>query len=161
FRSEHDCFFFVRGKIELLRKFDHVSLTGERAAQFAVDWGRGCVGELGANGQMREIGAGQLQFGFESSVANADGTAGRKNNFLPETYVFVWGRGIPVHPSNSKFAGMRRKDFHGNGVLRARMDKIGDVKFIATECADNGVRAGKFIAVDPDVGAVVDAAESQ
>ena len=56
---------------------------------------------------------------------------------------------------------MRRGDFHGNDVLLAPLDVRRNVEFVTAESADDLIRAGDFLAVDPDISAVVDATESE
>ena len=110
---------------------------------------------------MRGVYGGKIEFGFDGGVANGDGAGRRQNNFLPQAHVFVRWRGIPIDPSDAEFRSVRRSDRDGDDVFRADLNEVGDIKFVTAESAGDGIRTSEFLAVDPDIGPVVDPAKRE
>ena len=54
---------------------------------------------------------------------------------------------------------MRRSDRSGHYVLRADLNEVGDIKFVTAESAGDAIRTSEFLAIDPDIGPVVDPAK--
>src|SRR5216684_6270530 len=100
---------------------------------------------------MRCVCAGKIEFGFDGGMAKGDGPGRRKNNFLPQTHVFIRRRGVPIDPGDTELGGMRWSDRDGHYVFSADLNEIGDIKFVTAESAGDRVRAREFFAIDPDI----------
>src|SRR5580692_10815762 len=92
-------------------------------------------------------------------VADGDWAAGFEIDRAPEAHVFIGWRGIPVNPVYAEiFVGLR-EGFHGQGIWLAWRELRGDFVFVGAIGAGYVFGVGDFAAVEPDVGAVIDAAE--
>src|SRR5579859_7095112 len=92
-------------------------------------------------------------------MTQGNGTARREDDFLPEAHVLVGRRGIPIDPRDAEFVGMGSRDFDGNYVPGAGFHVLRDIERVAAKSANDFIRAGDFLSVDPDVGAVIDASK--
>ena len=79
----------------------------------------------------------------------------------PEAHVLVGRRGIPIDPVDAQvFLGLR-DGFNGQHVRPVAHQQRRDVEFVGAIRAGNFARVCDALAVEPDVGAIVDAIEIQ
>ena len=100
---------------------------------------------------------------LEDDEGIADGDVGGlgKKNFFPDAHVFVGRRGIPVNPGDAEIVFSRSGNFDGEGVGGAGFQIFGDIEFEGAVGAGDVFGVGDFLAVEPDVGAVVDSVEME
>ncbi len=94
--------------------------------------------------------------------ADFDGAGDAERDGAPESHVFVRGRGVPVDPVDAEIFFGLGNGFDGKDVRRSAWSKLRrDVEFVDAVRAGDFTRVGDFFAVEPNVGAVVDAGKTQ
>src|SRR5580704_4528524 len=88
-------------------------------------------------------------------MAQRDVTADVEIHLAPDTHVLVRRRGVPIDPGQTQIIFSRGKYFDGQRIV-VRMEKFCEVEFKGAVRASDFVLAGDFLAVDPDVRAVID-----
>ena len=74
-------------------------------------------------------------------------------------HVLVGGGGVPVHPHERQVLRLGGEDLHRYRVGTPGPHQTRDVEFVASERARDLERAPDALAIEPDVGPVVDAVE--
>ena len=95
-------------------------------------------------------------------VTDRHGSARLQIDAAPQAHVFIGRRRIPVHPVDAEVFFRLRDGFDGQQIRpgRARAERR-DFVFVGAIGAGYVFGVGDFVAVEPDVGAIVDAAEVQ
>src|SRR6185437_13271644 len=118
----------------------------------------GGVGEGGGDGEVGLGQAGQVELRFHPGVAHRHRAGGTEKDFAPDAHVLVGRHGVPVHKSDGEVLNAGSVDLDGQGVA-AGVGDAGDVKLELAEGAAHLIFTGDLFAVEPDTGAIVDAAE--
>ena len=119
-----------------------------------------CIVQIRARLQ-RGVGIAAIQCRRHIRIAHSNVAAGSQKHFLPDPHVFVRRRGIPVNPSNSQVLFAGRGYFESQCVGLAVFQVFRHVKFVGAIGSRDFLLSREFLAVDPDVGAVVDAQKMQ
>ena len=110
---------------------------------------------------MGRVERGQVQPREYLRVAQGERSAVGDRHAGPEAHVLVGGGGVPVDPGDPEVAGTGGEDLDGQRVARPRMGEPCHGELVAAERARDLVGSGDPLAVEPDVGAVVDPVEAQ
>ena len=78
-----------------------------------------------------------------------------------QSHVFIRRHGVPVHEGEGEIVLGGREDFDGQGIDAAGRGEFGDIEFEHAVHARGLVRGSDLVAVEPDVGAVIDGIEIQ
>ena len=120
----------------------------------------GGIAEFGAEHEVR-CGVVRMEFRGDERLAQRHAARGSEEDFAPHAGVFVGRCGIPVYPGEAEIIFFGSKDFDGEGVLAGLVQEIADLKFVGTIGAGDVVASGELLAVEPDVGTVIDAQEME
>src|SRR5262249_16376215 len=90
-------------------------------------------------------------------MPQGDVAAGGEKDFARYSGVVFGRRGIPVYPGEAEVVSLRRKNFHGESVLAALVQKFADAVFVGAVGPHDVVASSELLAVEPDVRALVDA----
>ena len=71
------------------------------------------------------------------------------------------GQGFPVDPVDAEVGFGGREGFDGDGVFLAGVQVVSHIEVVGSIGAGDLLVVGDLLAVDPEIGAVVDAAEVQ
>ena len=162
-----------------------LAVAGDRCAQHAADPLGGVVAHAGVDGQPRAVGVGQWQLGVDGGRTDGDSAGCLEVHRFPDAGVAVGNERVsvggilvrsliaqiapvdPVVPAvgqldtvdvlDGSFGG----DLDRQDVRLARLDPRGDVELVVVVHPDDLAVVGDAVAVEPDVGAVVDAGEVQ
>src|SRR5258708_32012672 len=94
-------------------------------------------------------------------MAQCDVAAGGEKDFAPHASVFVGRGGIPVDPGKAEIIFFGGEDFNGESVFAEIVEELVDPEFVGAVGAGDFFAVGKLLAIEPDVGAVIDAKEMQ
>jgi len=120
----------------------------------------GGISEFGGKRKLRRSVSG-VELGVYERMPQSNVAAGGEKNFAPDAGVFVGRSGIPVDPGEAEIIFFGREDFDGEGILAGFVQKFADTEFIGAIGAGDFAAVGKLLAVEPDVGAVIDAEEME
>ena len=119
----------------------------------------GGVPGLHGNAQVRHLQRRQVEGGGDRGMPQRDGTAVRDVHRAPEAHVLVGRHGVPVDPGEGEVGRLRGEDLDRERVARARLRPAGQVQLVSAEGPRHLLRVRQALAVEPDVGAIVDAVE--
>src|SRR5205807_2179919 len=142
----------TRAEFDLLGKFRFFDVP----FQYAFDRLVGSILHLHDYSQLRAVIGWRIDLRNYRGIAQCDRPAGSQVDVTPEAHVFVGRRRIPIHEGDCQVAFGWRKRLDRNHVFGARMRDSADIKFISAPRAPDLFEVGDFLAVDPDVGPVVD-----
>lgn len=149
---ERNDFGFVGSEFDRLREMLAVDL----GMQNGFDGMIGGVAQLGAESESGGLVIG-IELGRDERRAESDfGGIGQKD-FSPDAHVFVGRSGIPVDPGEAEIVFVWSENFDGKSVFSGFVEQGVDAKFVRAIRAGYIGLAGDFFAVEPDVGAIVDA----
>src|SRR5689334_10973779 len=94
-------------------------------------------------------------------IADGNRAGGADPNVAPEAHAFVRRQRIPIDEGDGQIAGLGREDLDRERVVVAGFGRGGDVEREQTPGARQLVRRGDLLAVQPDVGAEIDAIEAE
>ena len=133
----------------------------ELGFQSAGDWRRAGVAQLGLDGEVSLIERRSGEVRGDCRKANFHGTGRAEGDFAPESHVLVGRRGIPINPIDAQvFLGLR-DGFDGEHVRPVAHQQRTDVELVRAISARDVMFSRDSLAVEPDIGAVVDAGEIQ
>src|SRR5262249_28527014 len=92
-------------------------------------------------------------------IAKCDRATGREIDLTPQTHILVGWSWIPIDEGNGQIDIGWSEYLHGNGILSTWTDKFGDIELVGSPGAGDVIQICQLLAVDPDIGAVVDAAK--
>src|SRR6266481_5941396 len=94
-------------------------------------------------------------------MANSDGATRLEEHVAIEAHILIGRSWIPILPVDTEIGFSLGKRFDSEYIWMARNEQRGNLKLIGSECSRDILCAGELAAIDPDIGAVVDAAEIQ
>src|SRR4029077_3307307 len=116
----------------------------------------GSVAQLGAERERGGLVVG-IEFRGDERRAESDFAGVGQENFAPDAHVLVGRSGIPVDPGEAEVVFFGSEDFDGESVFAGLVEQGIDAKFIGAISTGNVGAVGYLFAVEPDVGAIVDA----
>jgi hypothetical protein len=150
--NEANNFGFVAGEFNGLREMLAVDVGMENGFDGMI----GSVAQLGAERERGGLVVG-IEFGGDERRAESDLAGVGQENFAPDAHVLVGRSGIPVDPGEAEVVFFRSEDFDGESVFARLVEQSIDAKFIGAISTGNVGAVGYLFAVEPDVGAIVDA----
>ena len=105
--------------------------------------------------------AGESTCRNHGGITQGNRPAGGDIHVAKHAHVLVRGRGVPVHEGDGQIGVGGGEDLHGENVRFSQDSVSGDVELVGSPGSGYVFRLGERLAVQPDVGAVVDAAEIQ
>ena len=111
--------------------------------------------------QVRFVIGGRIHLRHHGGVAHRHRPAGGDSHLAKQAHVLVRRRGVPIHKGDRQVGIGGGEDFHGQHVRLTRESVIGDVELVGPPRSGCIVALGQLLAVQPDVGAVVDTSEIQ
>src|ERR1035437_2005417 len=94
-------------------------------------------------------------------VANLNRSRGAQVDVTPKPHILIGRRGIPIDPIDSQVVFGGGNGFHRDHVRAIVPQKVAYIELVRAIRARDIVRPGEFVAVEPAVGTIVDAAEMQ
>ena len=118
------------------------------------------VVNFGADGEGRLPVVG-VELGLHKRMAQRHRPGRGEVNIFPNPHVFVGRSRIPVHPGQRQIVFARSENFYRQSIAFSGMQKFSSVEFENPEGAGDFGGIGDLLAVDPDIGPVVDAIQMQ
>ena len=148
---------FLRAEFHLLRKLNLL----DRSSQYA---GHGTVGRIGHVDHHRQPSFRErrhIDIGQHMRITQRRRPTGAQFHFLPQPHVLIGRFRRPIDERDRQIVFVRRQHFDIQQIAARFSQRAGDVEFEIAVGAHHTIGGGNFFAVEPNVGAVVDALEIQ
>ena len=152
---ERHVFLFVGAEIDVLRKFRILYATLQRSLKRLV-----CA-VFHQRGHSQMCLAVAIKFRNYCRISHRHRTAGAHADLAEQTHILVGRRRVPVHEGDGQISVRRRKYFDRQDVCLAYQSGVGDVELIGAPGTRHVIFFRDLLAIQKDVGAIVDAGKIQ